>query len=432
MLDGGAKRLLARVSVSAGGGTSEQLEPVCGPVEDVGGDVLAGLDWLADQSLLRRLPDFDQPRFLMLQTIRDFAMERLEESGEAHAIHDRHLAAFTALAQQAQPHLFGPRRKEWLDRLEEHHDNLRAALDWAVASKDARSAMELSAGMWRFWQMRGHLHEGRRRMDGVLAMPNSGEFPKERLAALEAAGGLAYWQADMVVAQRFYDECLELTRMQGDDPALANALYNAAFPRVVGRVAIAEAKPMFAEALPLFRKIGDQTGVARVLWGIGNALFFAKEYADARPVLEEAVALNRKLDDRFGLGWSIHTLGLVTLNLGDAERAQACWLEALHLFAAAGDVPGMVLQLDNLSALARHNGDFKRAGRLSAAASAHQISSGTALASLLREEESRTGQDGRTEGEAARVSAEGHAMSLEQAVAYALEIAPPEPEGGYD
>jgi predicted ATPase/class 3 adenylate cyclase len=422
MLDAGARRLLARVSVFARGGNLEQLEPVCGPVEDIGGDVLGGLDWLAEQSLLRRLPDFDEPRFLMLQTIRDFAIERLEESGEAHVLRDRHLAAFSALAQRAQPYLFGPRRKEWLDRLEEDHDNLRAALDWAVASKDARSAMELSAGMWRFWQMRGHLHEGRRRMDGVLAMPNSGEFPKERLAALEAAGGLAYWQADMPVAQRFYDECLDLTRKLGDDRALANALYNAAFPRVVGRAAIAEAKAMLAEALPLFRKIGDQTGIAQTLWGIGNALYFAKENAEARPVLEEAVALNRKVDDRFGLGWSVHTLGLVTFNLGDFERSRDSWIEAIQLFAAAGDVPGMVLQLDNLSALARHDRDFLRAGRLWAAASAHQESSGTGLGRLLREEEGRTGREGLNDEEAAQVSAEGHAMSLEQAVAYALEI----------
>ena len=431
MLDAGGRRLLARCSVFARGANLEQLEPVCGPAEDIGGDVVDSLDQLADQSLLRRLPDFDEPRFLMLQTIRDFATERLEESGEAHMIRDRHLKAFIALAQQAQPHLFGARRKQWLDRFEEDHDNLRAALDWAVASKDARSAMELSAGMWRFWQMRGHLHEGRRRMDGVLAMPNSGDFPKERLAALEAAGGLAYWQADMPVAQRFYDECLELTRTLGDDRALANALYNAAFPRVVLREAIAEAKPMLAEALPLFRKIGDQTGVARVLWGTGNALFFAKEYADAVPLLEEAVALNRQLDDRFGLGWSIHTLGLVTFNLGDVQRARACWLEAIHLFAAAGDVPGMVLQLDNLSVLARSDSDFQRAGRLWAAASAYQVSSGTGLGRLLREEEGRTGREGLSDDEAARVWAEGQAMTLEQAVAYALEIGLPQPERGH-
>ena len=430
MLETSGRRLLARVSVFARGGNLEQLEPVCGPAADVGGDVVDALDQLADQSLLRRLPDFDEPRFLMLQTIRDFATERLEETGEAHLIRDRHVKAFIALAQQAQPHLFGPRRKEWLDRLEEDHDNFRTALDWTAASGDPRSAMELSAALWRFWQMRGHLHEGRRRIDGVLAMLNSGEFPKERLAALEAAGGLAYWQADMAVAQGFYDECVELTRTQGDDRALANALYNAAFPRVINRAAIAEARPMLEEALPLFRKIGDQTGVARVLWGIGNALFFGKEYAVARPVLEEAVALNRKLDDQFGLGWSIHTLGLVTLNLGDVQRARASWIEAMHLFAAAGDVPGMVLQLDNLSALARHDGDFLRAGRLWAAASAHQVSSGTGLGRLLREEEARSGREGLSNEEAVRVWAEGQAMSLEQAVAYALEIEPAQKASG--
>jgi predicted ATPase/class 3 adenylate cyclase len=421
MLDTGDRRLMARVSVFARGGSLEQLESVCGPAEDVGGDVLDALDQLADQSLLRRLPDFEEPRFLMLQTIRDFASERLEESGEAHLVRDRHLQAFIALTREAQPHLFGPRRKEWLDRLEEDHDNFRAALDWAVSAGDARSAMDLSAGVWRFWQMRGHLHEGRRRMDDVLAMPNSGEFPKERLAALEAAGGLAYWQGDMDVAQRFYDQCIELTRKQGDDRALANALYNAAFPRVVNRKAILNAKPMLDEALPLFRKIGDETGVARVLWGIGNALYFGKEFADARPVLEEAVALNRKLDDQFGLGWSIHTLGLVTFNLGDFQRARDSWIEAIQLFAAAGDVPGIVLQLDNLSALARHDGDFGRAARLWGAASAFQESSGTGLGRMLREEEGRTGREGLDDDEAARMLAEGQAMNLEQAVAYALK-----------
>ena len=422
MLEPGQRRLLARVSVFARGGNLEQLELVCGPAEDVGGDVVEALDQLADQSLVRRLPDFDEPRFLMLQTIRDFAAERLEGSGEAQLIRDRHLDAFIALADQAQPYLFGPRRKEWLDRLEEDHDNFRAALDWAVGSGDARRAMELSTGIWRFWQMRGHLHEGRRRMEAVLAMPNSGEFPKERLAALEAAGGLAYWQADMDVAQRFYDECLELTRKLGDDRALANALYNAAFPRVVSREAIADAKPMLDEALPLFRNLGDQTGVARVLWGIGNAYYFAKDFAAGLPVLEEAVALNRKLDDRFGLGWSIHTLGLVAFNLGDFELARKCWTEAVQLFVAAGDVPGMVLQLDNLSALARHDGDFVRAARLWGAASAHQVSSGTGLGRLLREEEGRTGREGiADDAEATRVLAEGQAMSLEEAVAYAMQ-----------
>src|SRR5437667_962550 len=210
MIDAPGRRLLARFSVFARGGSLEQVESVCGPPDDIGGDVIDMLDQLADQSLVRRLPDFSEPRFLMLQTIREFAAEQLEQSDEAAAIKDRHVQAFIALAQQAQPHVFGSRRKEWLDRLEMEHDNFRAALDWTIARDDARTALQLSGSLWRFWQMRGHIHEGRARMAQVLAMPNSRDFLQERLVALEAAGGLAYWQADMDAAQNFYDECLEI------------------------------------------------------------------------------------------------------------------------------------------------------------------------------------------------------------------------------
>src|ERR1700737_4429880 len=260
MLDQGARRLLDRFSVFGRSASLEQAELVCGPPEDVGGEIVEALDQLADQSLLRRLREETEPRFLMLQTIREFAAERLEASGEAAVIKDRHVQAFLALAKQAAPKLFGPERKQWLDHLEMEQDNFRAALDWTVASGDTRNAMELSASLWRLWQMRGHLHEG-----------------GPRLATLEAAAGLAYWQANMDDAQRLYDECLALTRTMGDDRAVANALYNAAFPRVVTRKSLDEARPLLDEALPLFRKIGDQTGIARALWGIGNALFFSHE-----------------------------------------------------------------------------------------------------------------------------------------------------------
>ena len=421
MLDPGQRRLLARVSVFARGGNLEQLELVCGPAEDVGGEVLDALDQLADQSLLRRLPDFDEPRFLMLQTIRDFATERLEESGEAQLIRDRHLTAFIALAQQAQPELFGPHRKEWLDRLEEDHDNFRAALEWSVASGNAQLAMSLSGSFWRFWQMRGHIHEGRARVGKVLSLPDSGEFPKERLAALEAAGGLAYWQADMEGSQRFYDESLELTRQMGDKRAIANAIYNDAFPMLVNRTNIPRAKELLEEALPLFRELGDNGGVARTLWGLGNAFYFAKDYTAAKPFAEEAQALFRQSDDRFMLAWSTHTLGQVAVGTGNYEMGRRCFSEALRLFVEAKDVSGITLQLDNLSVIARAEGDPVRATRLAAAAVAQQTSTGTGLGGLLSQREGRTGREGLDEKEAVIAWAEGQALTLEEAIAYALD-----------
>ena len=422
LLDAGERRLLARFSVFARGGSLEQLEAVCGPAEDLGGrEVVDALDQLADQSLLRRVPEFDEPRFLMLQTIREFAADRLAESDEAHAIRDRHLAAYIDLAEQAQAQLFGAKQKHWLDRLEADHDNFRTALEWAIESGNTQQAMCLGGSFWRYWQMRGHLHEGRARMQQVLAMPNVEAFPRERLMALEAAGGLAYWQADMDDAQRLYDECLALTRPLGDDRALANALYNAAFPRTVSARALDEAKPMLSEALELFRQLRDDQGVASTLWGVGLGLYYADDNAAALPIFEETEALNRKLDNRFGLGWTLHTLGLSAYRLGDVERARKAWLEAIQLFQGAGEVPGLVFQLDNLSMLAEHDGDPLRAARLWGAALAHQASSGAGLTQLLRESFGRPGREGPTEVDAAKAFAEGQAMTLGQAVAYALE-----------
>jgi predicted ATPase/class 3 adenylate cyclase len=423
LLDGGERRLVNRFSVFARGGSFEQAEAVCGPAEEVGGDVLDALDRLADQSLLRRLPDFDQPRFLMLQTIREFAADQLEASGEAATIKTRHLEAFLELAKEAKPHLFGSRRKEWLDRLEIEQDNFRGALDWAIASGDARHAMELSATLWRFWQMRGLIHEGRARVGRALELPNSHDFPAERLLALEAAGSLAYWQADMDTAEAYYIECLELTRTTGDKAALATALYNAAFPRVVSMAEQDRPRLLLQEALGLFRELGDQTGVARTLWALGNGDYFARDFDKALALLTESQAAFRTVDDRFGLAWTLHTTGLVGLKTGDINMARARFLEALRLFQEANDISGLVLQLDNLSQVIRLEGDPYCATRLASAAKFHQGSSGTNLGQLLSEQEGRTGREGLSEEDGARAWAEGQSLGLDEALAEAIAAA---------
>jgi predicted ATPase len=421
LLSAGERRLLARFSVFARSGSLEQLEPVCGPPEDLGGpEVVDALDQLADQSLLRRVPDFEEPRFLMLQTIREFASGRLAEGDEAGAIRNRHLDAFIGLAQKAQPHLFGAKQKEWLDRLEADHDNFRAALEWAIASGNTRPALSLSGTIWRYWQMRGHLHEGRARMQQVLAMPNTDAFPLDRLLALEAAGGLAYWQADMEAAQGFYDDSLALTRRVGDKQAIANAIYNDAFPILVGRTQLERARALLLEALPLFQELKDEVGVGRTYWGLGNADYFQRIYEPARQQLEAAEAIFRRLDVRFDLAWSLHTLGLVALKTDRVAAARAYFTEALTMFVQAQDVSGILLQLDNLAAVARLEGDPVGATRLFAAAAAHQLTTGTGLGHLLREQEGRTGSDGLDDQQAETAWAEGRAMSLDQAVAYAL------------
>ena len=420
MLDAPGRRLLARFSVFARGAGLEQAGAVCGPAEEVGGDVVTGLDELADQSLLRRVPDVEEPRLLMLQTIREFGAERLQESGEAEVIRDRHAEAFAAMAEEVEGRLLGSERKAQLDRLARDHDNLRAALDWCISGHRTELALRLASAMWRFWQMRGHLHEGRSRIEAVLDLPGVDKHPAAHRRALEAAGGIAYWQADMHAAQAWYDDCLVLTRATGDKNAIANAIYNDSFPLVVGRTDMARALPLLDEALGLFRELDDAPGIARCLWGIGNVHHFLQDYDAAVPPLEESIELFRKLGQGFGLGWSLHTRALVAINLGDPTTAQPLVTEALGLFSKAGDVSGIMILLDDSAQIARLREQRLRSLRLAGAAAGMQARSGAQLATLANAIGGRpvaVAED----AEERKTFEAGQAMTPEDAVAYALD-----------
>ena len=419
LLDAPHRRLMARFSVFARGAALELAEAVCGPGDEVGTDVLTGLDELADQSLLRRMPDFEQPRLLMLQTIREFAAERLQESGEAELIRDRHAAAFTAMAEGSQGRLFGDERKAQLDSLELEHDNFRAALDWCIATQRTEQALRLAAALWRFWQMRGHLREGRARLEAVLALPGREKYPEARRDALEAAGGIAYWQADMPAAQVWYDECLVLTRATGDKRALANAIYNDSFPRTLARTEMETALALLDEALALYRELDDKPGVAKCLWGIGNVHHFLLDYKAAVAPLDEAIALFRELHDAFGLGWAMHTRALTAINVDDATTAEPLVKKALEMFNKAGDISAITILLDDAAQLARLGGDRMRSLRLAAAAASLQAKTGAEVAMMAN---SLTGRPVAGASDSAENEAwdEGFAMTTEAAVRYAL------------
>jgi predicted ATPase/class 3 adenylate cyclase len=421
LLDERHRRLLGRFAVFGRGANLEQAEAVCGPPSELGLDVLTGLDELADQSLLRRMPDFDEPRLLMLQVIREFALEKLEASGEAGTIRNRHAAAFQELAEAAAPNLFGADRKKWLDRLEIEHDNFRAGFDWAISSGDARRALSLGTAFWRFWQMRGHLREGRARLDAILAMPGVDEFPAERAKALEAAGGVAHWQGDLEAEARFYDECLALARAGGDKKTIANALYNASFPRWVDRRDLPGGLRLAEEALALYRELGDNLGVVHGLWAVGSVHYGAGRYDQAREALDEALELGRKLDDRFTLGWTLHTRITLAVVQRDPRLGARLTREALEIFAAAGDRSGIVMLLDDAAAVAKLQGDTLRALRLAGAADREREDTGVTLASIVNVNEGRAWSETIDTPEEERAWSEGQGLSASDAVAYALE-----------
>jgi predicted ATPase/class 3 adenylate cyclase len=425
LLDEGSRRLLARFSVFAGGATLDEAELVCGPAAELDVDVLDGLAALVDQSLLRQVETTGDPRFQMLQTIRDYGAERLDEQGERDAIRERHAQAYLALVRRAEPFLTGTEQRRWLDRLEREVDNLRLAIAWFVERGDTANALEMGGASWRFWQMRGYLQEGSERMTSILALPGAADDPLARRRGLDAEAGLAYWRGDVNAAKEIYAESTAIARASGDRHALAEALYNESFTWMITLVDVPRGRDMALEALEIYRELGDRAGTAKALWSAGNADYFADNLETARTKLEEAVALAREGGDTFGLAWVHHTLGQTLFRLGRYDEAREHWVAMLRIFAAAEDVSGIGTALANFRTLAVQKGDAQRALRLAGASSAIVQRSGADLADVISQIDRRTDQQTLVdEPTAARYWAAGAAMPLAEAIAYALEDAP--------
>jgi predicted ATPase/class 3 adenylate cyclase len=363
------RRLFARLSVFAGGWTLESAEAVCDP-DGLGLDALDGLASLVDQSLvLATGPAAGPDRFSMLETIREFGQERLAAAGDAELVRRRHAEWFLDLAVTAEPYLTGADQGEWLDRCELEQANLRLALRWAAGAGQADRAQEAAGALWRFWQQRGHLAEGRLRLEEVLALP-AGQGPTPaRARALAGAGGIAWWQEDIAAARRFYDEALAVERRLGDPAGIADALYNQAFVVAAGgdfEVAFG----LYEESLELFRRAGDEAGVARADWMLAIRDLVAGRWDAPAARAEEAVATWRRTGDRFRLGDGLVWLAVVEARAGRPDAARSALEEARELAAEADSPMGMLSVLIGLSYLARWEGRHQDAVRLAGAADA--------------------------------------------------------------
>ena len=445
LLDTGLRRLFQQLSVFRGGAALEQIEAVCGPAGEIGRDVLDGVAELVDQSLLRRVESGSEPRFLMLETIREFARNKLEESGEASDVGLRHARAHLALAEAIAPRLLGAEQKALLDRLELELGNLRAAIDICThtecalnesctcgpsehAADDARVEMSLRlvGALWRFWQMRGRLAEGRQRTERVLSLPRAETHRDAYLAALEAAGGITYWMGDIEATEAIYTKRLERARATGDPVKVANALYDLSFVYILDTKDPQTGRAMLDEALGQFRAAGDRAGVAKTLWAIATTHFNRQEWAKAAEILEEVARTFRELDNRFGLAWTLHSLGVAKVRLGSPEDARKALAEGLELFRAAGDVSGVVLFFFDFAELAAAQRSDDRALRLFGAGQALKDRTGTELADYLREEnrpfslETVALVERADPQRMATLVAEGAALSQDEATAFAL------------
>ncbi|MEP7040425.1 MAG: adenylate/guanylate cyclase domain-containing protein [Chloroflexota bacterium] len=422
LLDSADQLVFARFAVFAGGATLDAIERVVFDEGD-GADPLDAAASLVDKSLVRQESQPDgEPRFRMLGTIREFAMERLNERGEAEALGDRHAAWVQALVEEGSAGIFGSDQKEVLDRFEREHDNIRAALAHAIEHGHAERAMRILAACWRFWQMRGYLAEGREQAERVLAMPDGRAYPEARALAVEAAGGIAYWQADLLDARPWYEEALELARASGDKARIANAAYNVCFTFSMTQEDQLAARDLAEEALTIYRELGDEAGIARCLWGISNSYYFFDDLGGGRPLVTEALEIFRRIGDRFMTAWSLYMLALYDIRT-DRAAMRAALAEALPFFTEIDDKSGYSLIFDAFAALYWLEGDADRAVRLAGYADATERSTGTGLAKMNRDVAGFYPDDLTADPATAKVYAEGHQLTLEEATKLALEPA---------
>jgi predicted ATPase len=430
LLEPADRELFERFGVFANAACLVEAEPVCGPPEELGEEVLDGLASLTEKSLLRPVPRaVEDPRFAMLATIREYATDRLAARPAAEELRRRHAETYLALVERSAAGLFGPRGRYVLDRLEEDHDNLRLALDWAVERGAVAIALRFVVSTWRFWQMRGHLDEGWDRVRGVLGMPGVEEQPLElRARALGAAGSVAYWRGLSTQAHEYYREALALARESGERSAIAEALNNFGFASrpdpSFGPRMTALGRPYFNEAADLYRELGDREGLASATWALAQSHVDASEFEAGAPLVAEALALYRETENQFGIGWSLFILGQAAFLAGRLDEAMPAIAEAMEVFARSGDVSGMVGCLLGVAIGARAVGDMDAHWRLGGAVTALTAKFGSALDNTSIEEygfEPLVRPAGDPAGQAAWDA--GASLTVDEAVAFATEVA---------
>jgi predicted ATPase len=423
LLDETERAVFRRLSVFAGGWTLEAAEAVANPGGELG-DLFGALGSLVDKSLVTTTtPLTGAVRFGMLTTIRDFGAEQLEAAGEAAGTRRRHAAFFLDAAELAAPHLRRVDQKRWLDELELEHDNLRAALRHVIDAGDHRSGARLVAALWRFWHLHAHLGQGRRWSEEVLTLPGLAERTGDRIAALTAFGGMAYWQADVPAYRAAYEEALAIARELGDRREEVEQIYNLSFAHA-SQGEMPEAIALVEQAKAMYEELGIRRGVADTMWILGIIARLMGDLDRSKELAEEAVRLHREEGDRFGTSVGLYALGRVVFEEGDVAAARTHLLEALDYDEAVGSRTGMAVIFDNLAAHASQTGDHLRALRLAGAAQASKDAAGGQAPPPLIDIPDLRAAALETLGEDAVAAAweEGRAMPLEQALSYARGV----------
>ncbi len=414
--------LFARLAIFAGGCTLEAAEAICNPGRELRLDTFDGIASLVNQSIVRQRGVAGESRFEMLETIRDFGLDRLEAGGSLEEMGRRHLGYYQYLVETAEPHFLSVDQAQWLDRIQREHFNLRGALKNALDMGLADSGLQLAAGLWRFWLQRGYLREGRSWLEVLLALePDTVSAAQAK--GYTALGGLTYWLSDADATERAYESAVRLYRQIGDLEAEAEALYNLAFVPAMRNDPEA-AHRGFQASLALAREIGHPNLVARNQISLGTAALTAGDLQAALKYFDEALIFFRETGDRFHTAWAIGSIGQVHSLLGQLQEGRMAFLEALRLFTEDQHLPGIGAVLEEISTLESSAGRHIEAMRLVGAAAALREMTGASapLRSVMRLDAEEAARQAIGDEAVAKALAEGRRMSLEDAVEYAAGI----------
>jgi len=462
LLNEAEQKLLRRLSVFWGGCTLEGAEAVCNTKDDLGGEIFELMSSLVDKSLIqqRQLND-DEPRFRMLETIREYSLERLRQSGEETATKRAHAAYCLVLAEEGNPELSEPERAAWLGRCDLEHDDFRAALDFLFQTRDLDWGFRFCTSLFRYWDMREHSAEGRAKLEQLLELAGADHI-RERaktclfLAAFTNAQGdfqaaahfselgrflfeelndslgvALSWnaaaigardQGDYVIAQSNFEKSLTFFRTMADPVATARCLHNLGNVSKI-RGDYARARLALTEAMQIFERLGDSSGSA---WALNQQADVARDQGDlpgARALYERALFAFRSAGDRWGQARSLADLGTIACELGEHDAAFANFRESLDIFTSLEHRRGIARVLEGLACFASAKGDTRRALSVAAAAShLRQMVS----APLPPAEQSKLDQkllsawEQLSETEGKKAWTDGYAMTMDNAIRYAL------------
>jgi len=449
LLNPAEKTLLGRLSIFAGGWTLEAAERVCSDAEDEGVQVFGysgiGLDqplgevpavqaaherpspgipeypntgipeylkiedWdvldlltsLADKSLVIVETRQEPARYTLLETVKQYARDRLEETGSAAVVRGRHSDYFAAKALEIRPKLVGADQARWLSALETEHDNLRTALEFCLEAPDRiETALQMGTSLHQFWELRGYLTEGRERWVRILQNPAAQTKTRARTEALNCHARLERTQGNYAAARASFDEAYRICRENSDVRGMATALnglgivssdvgaheaarsyyeQSLAAHRELGNsssVAVAlnnlgivacdqgdypAARKLFEESLAVHRELGNRANEAANLAGIGNVAYYLSDYETARDYYQQSLDIRREIGNKLGIGFSINSLGAVAIHQGHLSAARDLFNETLQIQTELGNRHGVAIALCNLGNVATNPGNYSEA-----------------------------------------------------------------------